>query len=64
MIYTTKGGEMLDEICAAHYGTDNHVKLVLTNNKGLEFQPFLLPAGLVINLPEVVQEEKKGVTLW
>lgn len=64
MIYTTKGGEMLDEICFSHYGTNSKFSIVLASNKGLEFQPFTLPAGLKINLPEVVKEEAKGVTLW
>ncbi|AUR88225.1 tail protein X [Vibrio phage 1.111.B._10N.286.45.E6] len=64
MIYKTKGGEMLDEICFAHYGTDKNFSIVLANNIGLEFQPFILPAGIEIKLPEIVEKETKGVTLW
>lgn len=64
MIYTTRGGEMLDEICFSHYGTNSNLSIVLASNEGLEFQPFVLPAGLKVNLPEIVKEETKGVALW
>lgn len=62
--FTTKGGEMLDEICFAHYGNDDQSDKVLKANKGLEKQPFILPPGVSIVLPEVTSERKKAVTLW
>lgn len=63
-IYITKGGEMLDEICHAHYGNDHHINKVLSVNEGLEFEPFILPQGLSINLPIVKAKKEQGVSLW
>ena len=64
-IYVTKGGEMLDQICAANYGDDTQLKNVLAANGGLENQPFFLPIGLEIKLPIVEEaQERQGVTLW
>lgn len=63
-IYVTTGGEMLDEICHAHYGSESMITEVYRANNGLEFQPFILPEGLEIKLPAKKEEEKKRVTLW
>lgn len=63
-IYTTKGGEMLDEICHAKYGNDHHINKVLSENEGLEFEPFILPRGLSIKLPEIKTKRERGVSLW
>ncbi len=63
-IYVTTGSEMLDEICHAHYGTESMITEVYRVNRGLEFQPFILPKGIEIRLPEKKEEEKKRVTLW
>ena len=62
--YITNGGEMLDEICFAHYGNDNQSDSVLRANPGLEKQPFILLAGVEINLPGEVAKKKVAVTLW
>ena len=62
--YITSGGEMLDEICFAHYGNDNQSDNVLRANKGLEQQPFIFPPGVEVLLPEQEEVKEKGVTLW
>ena len=62
--YVTKGGEMLDEICFAHYGNDKQSDNVLRANRGLEQQPFRLPAGIEISLPEQAIEKEQRVKLW
>lgn len=63
--YITKGGEMLDEICAANYGDDTQLKNVLSVNRGLEFQPLFLPAFIEIKLPIIEEnQEVQGVSLW
>lgn len=63
-IYVSKGGEMLDEICFAHYGNDKQSDEVIRANRGLEQQPFILPAGIEISLPDQVNKKEQGVKLW
>jgi phage tail protein X len=68
--YTTKPGDMIDEIVWRFYGrTAGVVEQVLEANREirLSFQPPVLSAGLVITLPEVAepeQETTKIVRLW
>lgn len=51
-IYTTKGGEVIDQIALKHYGTQiGSTELVLGANPGLAAQPVILPPGLRIALP-------------
>ena len=63
-IYTTNGGEMLDDICYRHYGDERQIDNVMRENPGIEQLPFLLPAGVEIKLPDMKKPEKKRVTLW
>lgn len=51
--YLTKDGDRLDQICHQHYGDVNMIVTVLEANKGLESQPPVLPAGLLIKLPDI-----------
>ena len=62
--YVTKGGEMLDEICFAHYGDDQQIDRVLRANPEIASLSFKLPAGVKISLPDEVKQEEKAVTLW
>lgn len=62
--YTTQGGEMLDEICFAHYGKDNKSTEVLKVNPHLSNLDFILPAGIKISLPVEPKEKDQAVTLW
>lgn len=54
IIYNTKDGDVLDDICYRFYGhLDGTVEKVLEANDFLGFQPPVLPAGLKIQLPEI-----------
>ncbi len=67
MQYITVAGDMLDEICYRHYGAENAVtEFVLQHNHHLADQPPLLPAGVVIVLPDVDTPERvsNSVNLW
>ena len=53
--YTTSGGEVLDQIAVAHYGTRiGSTERILGANPGLAAQPLILPPGLVISLPRAL----------
>lgn len=64
--YTTKSGDVLDQVCFIYYGTEGATELVLENNAGLAAYGVELPAGLEITLPDI--EEPSAVTeqvqLW
>lgn len=53
--YRTKHGDRLDQICYKHYGRVDVIVKVLDANIGLEAQPPVLPAGLLIKLPDIEQ---------
>ncbi|MFP4182779.1 MAG: tail protein X [Thiohalospira sp.] len=55
--YRTTDGEMVDEICHRHYGrTRGVVEQVLEANPGLAARGPILPAGVRVELPEIVEE--------
>ena len=67
MRYRTKDGDMLDWICWRHYGQQARaVEAVLKANPGLSGAGPILPAGLVIELPELPQPNQgiDTVRLW
>lgn len=67
MTITTKDGDMLDALCKAHYGREGMVLAVLDANPQLGRLPPILPAGVVIMLPEVKSMPEAGapeVRLW
>ena len=67
MRYRTKEGDMLDWICWRHYGQQaGAVEAVLKANPGLSEAGPLLPAGLVIELPDLPQPNQSidTVRLW
>ena len=54
MKYRTRDGDVLDAICYRHYGeTNGYVEAVLAANLGLADKPPVLPAGLIIVLPDL-----------
>ena len=57
--YTTKGGEMLDGIVHAHYGTEKVIIDVMRVNPGIERLPLFLPRGVSINLPAMQTKKEK-----
>ena len=65
--YLTKAGDMLDEIAYRYYGNTNNkvVEHILEVNFGISQYEALLPAGVLIELPEVKQStETRKVKLW
>lgn len=66
IIYTTKSGDVLDDICYKHYGhLEGTVEKVLSANHFLGFQPPILPMGLKIVLPDISERKvTQTVRLW
>jgi phage tail protein X len=67
--YRTKDGDTVDSIAWAYYGKQSGrvVEQVLEANPGLADEGPVLPAGLLIELPEVdekQQDANTGVKLW
>lgn len=65
--YRTQDGDVLDAICARHYGTEHGTtELVLQTNPGLADQPVALPSGLLITLPDLAKPgtTAQTVNLW
>ncbi len=67
-IYQTRDGDVLDAICAVHYGTENlsdSVTQVLEANQGLADQGAMYPSGLYITLPVLVTPVAESpFSLW
>ena len=65
--YSTKDGDTLDEIAYRYYGNTNNkvVEKIIEANFGITDYPAILPASVLIELPEVTQStEKQKVKLW
>lgn len=66
--YRCKDRDVLDAICAEHYGTEHGTtELVLRENPGLCDYPPHLPLGLVIRLPVIAAAPPsvaQTVSLW
>lgn len=64
--YTTVERDRLDTICHRHYGhLDGTVEAVLDANPRLSAQAGeWLPAGVVINLPDLPAPASARLTLW
>lgn len=65
--YTTVAGDMVDLVCWRTYGDEaGFTEAVLDANPGLADDGPILPAGVVIDLPDIapVSEAPVTVTLW
>lgn len=65
--YITKDGDTADYIAWKYYGNQDAgtVETLLVANKGLADRGPVLPAGLVINLPEITTPATtQGIKLW
>ncbi len=61
--YRTVQNDMLDAICHRHYGTPTGtVEAVLAANPGLASHGAILPAGLLVELPDNVQPQQQSIT--
>lgn len=67
-IYQTRDGDVLDAICAAHYGSENladTIIRVLEANPGLADRGAVYPSGLSVILPErVIPVVESAFSLW
>ena len=66
IIYTTRDGDVLDQICQNYYGsTVKIVEQVLEVNPHLSELEAVFDAGVKITLPEIIiQKESEIVKLW
>lgn len=63
--YQTKDGDVLDLICQNHYGNiDTALNTVLVANPGLSANESVLPAGILILLPDLDLSEVTSIRLW
>jgi len=64
--YRTKDGDMLDNICFKHYGGQiGATEAVYEANRGLADIGPVLPAGMIIDLPELpAAEPEAALKLW
>ena len=63
--YRTVDGDVLDAICWRHYGREDAVPAVLAANPGLAATAPVLPAGIVVELPDLPAPAVPGVVrLW
>lgn len=64
-IHRTSDGDMVDDICKAHYGTEAMTVAVYEANPGLAARGPILPKGVEIILPEqAVAPVQKPIRLW
>lgn len=67
MKYRTKDGDVLDAICAQHYGDRAwRIEDVIAANPGLSALGPVLPSGVIVDLPEVADTapEIPTIRLW
>lgn len=67
MKYRTKDGDVLDAVCAKHYGDGfDQVEAVLAANPGLAAHGPILASGIIIKLPvfEAATKTRETVRLW
>ncbi|EPR8184140.1 tail protein X [Enterobacter hormaechei] len=68
MTYQTRDCDVLDAICATHYGTENLsyiVTQVLEANPGLADRGAVYPSGLFITLPDLAPPvQASAYSLW
>jgi phage tail protein X len=64
-IYRTRDGDVLDDICYSHYGTEQAVIQVLNANSGLSELGGVYHAGVDIVLPDIeLPKEESEASLW
>jgi phage tail protein X len=63
--YRTKAGDVLDAIVFSHYSSHEPVLAVLESNPVLAKLPVMLPAGILIILPDIQLPSKPAkIELW
>lgn len=66
VIYTTKDGDVLDQICWQYYGkTDDVVEQVMKENPHLAKLDVVFVAGVKIVLGDIIiQKQNEAIKLW
>lgn len=66
IVYTTKDGDVLDQICQNYYGkTSKIVEQVIEVNPHIVELEAVFEAGIKITLPDITEEkESETVKLW
>ncbi|WP_342627582.1 tail protein X [Nguyenibacter vanlangensis] len=68
LTYQTRDGDVLDAIAYAQYGycDDSVMSQIFAANSGIAAQGAVMPAGTMINLPDIVapQTSSPAVKLW
>lgn len=64
MNYRTKDGDRVDLIAWHVYGSAQHAQAIYEANPHLCQQPFILPAGIILELPTIKTETKPTIELW
>ena len=62
--YLTRAGDTLDGICWRYYGRADAVVFVLEANPEFSDEPPVLPAGCLVNLPDLPAPDDTPVRLW
>ena len=61
----TRDGDMLDDIVWRHYGRHDVVPAVLEANQDLSLQGPVLPAGMILVLPDIhAPADAPVIRLW
>ena len=66
IIYTTKDGDVLDQICQNYYGKTSKIveQVIEAYPQTTELEP-VFEAGIKITLPDIIEEkESETVKLW
>ena len=65
-LYKTRDGDVLDEILWRHYGRNDLLIPVLEANRHrkLSFQPEIMLAGVIIELPEFPNKKQTKASPW
>lgn len=64
-VYRTVDGDMVDEICKTHYGSEDIAVAVYEANPGLAARGPILPKGILITLPaRPARTVRSPVRLW
>ena len=65
MIYVTKDGETLDQICWKHYGNTRNMEKVLNANRHIANMDAVLDAGIKVTLPAFEEPKTtQKIKLW
>lgn len=62
-MYTTRTGQQWDEIALEVYGKEEHADILMQANPQ-ELGTYQFPAGVVLNTPELAEEQTTELPPW